>query len=43
VPGAQLELYSGPEVYQLTRGSGFTLMNGVLASAEALADRGVVR
>ncbi|PWS34251.1 hypothetical protein DFH01_26885 [Falsiroseomonas bella] len=43
VPGAQLELYSGPEVYQLTRGSGFTLMNGVLATAEALADRGVVR
>jgi glycosyltransferase involved in cell wall biosynthesis len=43
VPGGQLELYSGPEVYQLTRGSGFAAMNGVLATAEALADKGVVR
>jgi glycosyltransferase involved in cell wall biosynthesis len=43
VPAARLHLYSGPEVYQLSRGSGFALMNAVLERAEALADRGVVR
>jgi glycosyltransferase involved in cell wall biosynthesis len=43
VPDAELHLFSGPEVYQMTRGSGYELMRRVLARAESFADAGVVR
>jgi glycosyltransferase involved in cell wall biosynthesis len=43
VPDAELHLFSGPEVYRMRSGTGFDLMTGVLAAADALADRGVVR
>ncbi|HEV7264862.1 MAG TPA: glycosyltransferase [Falsiroseomonas sp.] len=40
---AELHIYSGPEVYQMTGGTGFETMRRILARADALADRGVVR
>lgn len=40
---AELHIYSGPEVYQMTSGTGFENMRRILARADTLADRGVVR
>jgi glycosyltransferase involved in cell wall biosynthesis len=40
---AELHLYSGPEVYQMTSGTGFENMRRILARADALAGQGVVR
>lgn len=43
MPQAQLHIYSGPEVYQMTSGTGFQNMRRILARADALAGQGVVR
>jgi len=43
LPDAELHLFSGPEVYQMRAGTGFNRMSAVLATAEAMADRGVIR
>ena len=43
VPHAELHVYSGPQVYQMTSGSGFELMRRILAKADALKGAGVVR
>lgn len=43
MPEAELHLFSGPQVYRMTQGSGFAHMNRVLAEADALAGRGVRR
>lgn len=43
MPEAELHLVSGPQVYRMTRGSGFEHMRRVLAEADRLADRGVRR
>lgn len=40
---AELHLFSGPEVYHLKAGRGFTVMTEVLTRAEAMAHCGVVR
>lgn len=43
LPDAELHLFSGPEVYRQRPGRGLDYMRRVLATADALADRGVVR
>ncbi|WP_426955501.1 glycosyltransferase [Muricoccus radiodurans] len=43
VPDAELHLFSGPEVYQMRPGTGRSGMERVLAQADTLRDRGVVR
>jgi len=43
LPAAELHLFSGPEVYRQRPGTGLTLMQRVLAAADALAGQGVVR
>jgi glycosyltransferase involved in cell wall biosynthesis len=43
VPDAELHLFSGPQVYQQKPGNGLDQMKRVLAAADALVDRGIVR
>jgi glycosyltransferase involved in cell wall biosynthesis len=42
-PEAELHLFSGPQVYRMTRGRGFEHMTRVLAAADQLAGQGVRR
>lgn len=37
IPAAALDLFSGPEVYQMTSGTGFNAMGAILARAEGMA------
>jgi hypothetical protein len=43
LPEAELHLFSGPQVYRMTRGRGFEYMTRVLAAADQLVGQGVRR